>query len=493
MHHMPFGAFNPRFHGISLFSDSDRLGWLKDYESAPDPRGWSAATGEPELDQIISISAPEHESRHFHDFLVSPIGLVTMGQRMQASIAGLQAINLMKKCAGRWIPAPVGRWLHWDETQRRRWVSDVGGAFGFELDDVVALPHSPPDTMSHRTPCSHQLGEHLCAEQQLSEQASAAAGAYRFLEVLRSIHVDDLDIHVNAHSVFEASAHLVQMQAIYTGQSAQAAQIFQHFLETASMPHLDALRTIWGLLHHASGAVSVDRLCELFTWMMLGPTDRVLSSGHPAVRCGGVIQLARARPDHAIFTEQASTETVFDTLDALFGEPDWRANIWAASDGANRRIAQYNDASIHLRGGYFDGLFEVARHWHRDQAAARSTFLADPGTLAQPLRYIQDAAYPHPLFELQLPNGMHQRTEPLDSPSARALAVDEAGLQVIAYTCQPPGIFPAGLLDAAHQTRIATHWIDFAFQDDPVMNTFDQHWRQQLGAYVGKEIVSLME
>ncbi|MBI5716376.1 MAG: hypothetical protein HZC37_01660 [Burkholderiales bacterium] len=492
MSHLPFGAFNPRFHGVSLFVTAERMGRIAGYEAVADPSSWAARSDALSLEEISTISVLDHERRHFHDFLVSPFGAVMMGMRMQASLAGLQAIKLLKQCVGKWVPAPIGRWIHWDDRQRRDWISTTGEAYGFTLGDVVALPHHPENAPAPHKSGIHAVADDLPVEEQLAQYALAATSGYRFMEVLRTKRVDGFGITIAADSVFEATAHLVQSQAIYTGQSAQASRLFEEFIANSDLSHLQALNTMALALHRATGDVSAERICELFTWMMLGPPDKVLSSGHPAARCGGVLTLLAQQPKNAVFRARAPTTAIFDALDRIFGEADWRSNVAAASAASDRRMAKFDRAAERLDGGYFDSLFAVARHWHSDQSASRSAFVEEPGSLSKPLRYVEESAYPAPFLEVRLPAGVHQRSKPVRSERMRAVAVDAEGLQAIGYTCQPPGSHPDGLLDATHNARITTHVMDLVFQDEPVADAYDKYWRDVLAGMIGKRVASLI-
>ena len=492
MSHLPFGAFNPRFHGISIFANEERLRQLSIYAEAPDPSAWVEKAGALSLEKISAISAIDHEMRHFHDFLISPLGATTMGLRMEASVSGLQAINLLGKCAGKWVPAPIGRWIRWDVAQRHNWINTIGQPFGIEFKDMVVLPHIPEDAPTLGGGGLYSVNEDMPAEEQLAQYALVAAGGYKYMEAIKTKRVEDFGIPITADSVFEATAHLVQLQSTYTAQSEKASQIFQKYIASSESPHLMVLNVLSLAFQDATGAVNVQRLCELFTWTMLGAPDKVMSTGHPAARCGGVLALLAQEPANPVFTAQVTSAAIFDELDKIYGVSDWRGNVAAAAVASDRRMALYERGAEHLQGGYFDGLFAVARHWHSDQAAARKTFLADPGSLSNPLRYIKESAYPRPIVELRLPTGIHERSEPVKSERIRAVSVDAEGLQNIGYTWQPPGKFPKGLLDAAHQTRLATQVMDFAFQDEPVTDTYDDYWRGVLSRMVGKRIVSLI-
>src|SRR5215831_8876937 len=100
MDHIPFGTFNPRFYGVSiLLGDKDRLAFVDRYAEAKDPAEW--AKGGTSLSGVSTVSTIDHERRHFHDFLLSPLGTITMGLRMQASINGFQALVACARCQGR--------------------------------------------------------------------------------------------------------------------------------------------------------------------------------------------------------------------------------------------------------------------------------------------------------------------------------------------------------------------------------------------------------
>ena len=105
--------------------------------------------------------------------------------------------------------------------------------------------------------------------------------------------VSKFDMDVSADDVFEVVAHLVQAQAIETGQSEKAANKFLGFiLNSPEKKHLLPWRKLY-----EKGLESITRATELFTWMLIGSWKEMNSSGHPANRYFQVLKLAFSSPD----------------------------------------------------------------------------------------------------------------------------------------------------------------------------------------------------
>ena len=322
MQHLPFGLFNPRFYGVSvILGDEDRNDAVEHYGRAKDPGEWIRNTGTPSLNDISTLSAMDHELRHFHDFLLSPIGTVTMGLRMQASINGIQAMRALGQCQGSFVPVPLTRWIEWDAGKRQRWIGSTGRFFGIERsDDLVAVPHVEGIAHAKYQVGAHPVPESLPHEHKLSSYALSAAQAYASMSVLRQRR-SQYDMDVSADDVFEATAHLVQMQAVWTGQGEAAAQSLLEFITTSSAKHLMPLQVLWTALQRSSHPVNVRRMTELFTWMLLGSWEELTSSGHPASRYFQVLELAAAAPDADVFVRVMATAKLFHLLDALTSKP----------------------------------------------------------------------------------------------------------------------------------------------------------------------------
>jgi hypothetical protein len=493
MSHTPFGTFNPRFYGVSMFlGDTEKHDVLERYGETT-PRLWSkeAATTS-SLKDICTLSAMDHEVRHFHDFLLTPLGTITMGLRMQASINGIQAMKAFRRCRGSFIPVPLIRWIGWDSPARQRWIDTDGRFFGISrLDDIVNVPCAPQIAHYKAQPGTHPVSDSLTPEEQLSAYALFAAQAYNSLTTQRLHRVSQFDIDVSADDVFEGPAHLIQLQAIWTGQGDAPAKAFLEFIRTSSAANLRALQLLWEALQRSSPAVNLQRFTELFTWMLLGRWEDLSSGGHPANRYFQLLALAALSPNHDIFVGPMPSAELFDQLDELTESSGWRANLASASAAADRRNSSYLSLAKTLHGGYFDAVFALSSLWHDNQRSVRQTFLNDPESLVGPLRYLTEDRFPRPFLETRLGSMVHHRDEPLTSKNHRAIAADSEGKQVLSYISKLDAGQTTADLDHVLSARILTHMVDFLFADEPVFDLYEYWCRSQIQGLSGKRIVSV--
>lgn len=510
MNHIPFGAFNPRFYGVSLhLSDSERLSLQGRYaDVATDLADWASHNGSPSLDEVAGISAIDHERRHFHDFLVSPLGTITMASRMQASINGFHVLKALAESPGMFVPVPLTRWIEWDTGTRQRWIKSNGSFFGIgQPNQIVALPHAP-DVARRDLSLDIKFEAGATSEQQfLNSAVMIASQAYGSMEVRRNHRASSGDMDVSADEVFEGAAHLVQMQAAWSGQSAAAAHILLNYIMTSSASLLKPLQWLLSMMQVSTGRVDIEKATALFTWMLLGPSEALLADGHPGSRYFHVLELAARTPVNDVISETMPTARLFDRLDALTQSPPWRNNIATASAFAGKRRALYEQVAQSLTGGYFDSLFAVAGAWHDDQSSARQQFLRDPDSLACPNRYVNEQKYPVPFIETRLGMQVHQRKRVLNSNSDRVIAIDDEGKQVLSYISSPErkkstkrilsclsslGQKKSTLtIDDVLATRLVTHMIDFMFTDEPLDDLYEHWCRKLVEKQIGKKLVSV--
>jgi hypothetical protein len=493
MEHVPFGAFNPRFYGVSIFlGGEDRVDFVDRYGRANDPAEWVRDVHMPELSEVSTLSAIDHEVRHFHDFLLSPLGTIVMGLRMQASINGIQAMQALARCRGKFVPVPIIRWIQWDDAARQRWIDSTGSFFRIgKSSDIVALPHSPDVTGSNFQVGAQSVPDAIPPEEQLSGYALLAAQAYSSMSMWRQRRVSRFEMDVSADDVFEAAAHLVQLQAVWIGQGQQAGERFLDFVLTSSAKHLEPLQVLWAALQRSSPTIGVKRATELFTWMLLGPWEQLASDGHPANRYFQVLELCAGAPNDDTLVGSMSTGQLFDRLDGSIGNPSWADNLRSAAASADRRIGRYASLATTLKGDYFDALFGVATAWHHDQNCVRQTFLADPESLAHPHRYLSESRFPLPFVETRFGWMVHERDNRIDLTNHRAITVDAEGKKVLSYINKLGSSQSTEGLDNALSARLLTHMVDFLFADEPVLDVYEHWCRSQAQALVGKELVSV--
>lgn len=485
MEHMPFGAFNPRLYGVSQFlSDDERWDAHRRYNQIDNPGEWAKHADDQSATDIYTLSALDHEVRHFHDFLLSPIGIITMGLRMQASINGVQAMDAIRRSSGRFVPAPLNRWICWDIATREDWIASTGSHFGIEsMDDVVAIPHDLSE--SRIEVGAREIGS-LSDRDQVSVLTLGAARAYASMNTLRKHRVSQLGLDVSADDVFEGAAHLVQLQAVWSGQGEVPAQRFINFILESPAKHLKPLQLLWTEMQHRNA--TVQRMTELFTWMLLGPIETLMTDGHPASRYFSVLAI---RSNEDVFTSEIPTAQLFDQLDALTNSRPWRENLTSASAAAERRMASYSELSNRLNGEYFDALFNVCAIWNDDQSAVKMTFLSDPESLAHPGRYLNEPRYPLPFVETRFGWGIHERESPLNLSHHRAISVDSDGKRALGYISALDPDRGLEAVDSVRTARLVTHITDLLFADETSIDLYEQWCRSHIEKVVGKAVVSV--
>jgi hypothetical protein len=510
MDHTPFGAFNPRFYGVSLhLSNRERLSLQGHYADATTGLSdWASQNGSPSLDDVAVISAIDHEVRHFHDFLVSPLGAITMASRMQASINGFHVLNTLAQCPGMFVPVPLTRWIEWDTGARERWfkLDGIGSGIG-QIDQIVALPHAP-DVASTNLSVDIQSEAGSTSEQEfLNAAVMVAAQAYASMEVRRKHRASSGGLDVSADEVFEGAAHLVQTQAAWSGQSEVAAHTLLNYIMTSSAKLLAPLQWLLTVMQVSIGRIDIERATALFTWMLLGPSEGLLADGHPGSRYLRVLELATRKPVSDVISEPMPVARLFDRLDELTQSPSWRNSVATASSFAGKRRASYDELARSLTGGYFDALFAVASAWHDDQLSAKQTFLQDPESLASPNRYLNEQKYPLPFIETRLGMMVHQRKDTVDSNNHRVIAIDDESKQVLSYISSlgrkksrnqilsylsSLGRKKSRLtIDDVLGARLVTHMTDFVFADEPLDDLYEHWCRKLVERQIGKKLVSV--
>jgi hypothetical protein len=501
--HIAFGAFNPRFYGVSLLlSDASRLDAIRTYMSADDIATW-AKSSTLSLSEAAMLSASDHELRHFHDFLLSPFGTAIMGLRMQASINGIQAMKLTQKVPGRFLPVPLMRWISWDTERRRRWVLDTGSFFGIETDDdIVPIPHASELSEIDVKIGLTAVNETSPIKEQLSKYVLLSALSYASMDRLRQDRFSQHNIDLNADDLFESTAHLVQLQAIWTGQGEEALKAFFNFVLGSKTKQLKPLQLLFAALQEQP--LTFHRLLEIFTWILFGSSKNLLgslknvwSAEHPAKRYLQVITLTSEASVRDFLTHPMNVDQLFEFLDEATESGSWRHNLQDAMASADRRHDVYLKAAKSLNGGFFDALFNVARMWHHDQLLARNTLAQDPDSFTNPLRYITERRYPTPFMETRFGEGVHLRDTPLNLPHISTICADQDGKQVIAYIGRPTSIISGGETESVsdarsvRDARIATHMIDFLFSDEPISDLYERWCRNLVMGITEKKLISV--
>jgi len=250
---------------------------------------------------------------------------------------------------------PLNRWIEFDSAARQDQIDKTGSAFGITADDIVRVPHAP-DVLQLKFgegPGNRNIAvsQSLSPEEKLSAYALPAATAFASMTLLRQRKVSQYGLEASADDVFEALAHLIQLQSVWTVQGESAANCFTDFILNSPDKHLQPLQVFWSAMRESSQHIHLKSLTELFTWMLLGPWQKLMFDGHPAARYFQVFEWRMKAPE--IFLGESLPENLFKLLDDATDSSFWIDNITEAAASADRRIKILPSRRKHIKGRLF--------------------------------------------------------------------------------------------------------------------------------------------
>lgn len=486
----PLGSFDTGFYGITLIhSDSESYRRSTAYAQAKSVAEWNAESGPAELHTVGMLSAPDHEVRHFHDFLLSPFGASIMALRIEATVNGVQALKSVIQAPHGRVPRPMRRWLEWEDGERSDWVKETGCHWGIgSIDDFIALP-----TPSQRrlTDCNTRPSlENLPEGEVLALVSEAGFMAFSAMAELREPRDFDLGFDpVSPDAIFEATAHIVQAQAVWRGQSEAAAAEYMKLLEGDGISSLAPYNRLRNALQDHSPRIDIRRLSELFTWMLLGNPDELKAMGNPAARYFVVLMLA-AR-DSELLLLDIPTEQLWGALDQMIGS-SWRDNLHQSLSRFDTRQRKYDALREEFGGEIYDSIFDTADIWIRDSKQVIEAVLADPESYVTPLIYLTEMAekLPFPFVRQHFGSAIHRRDEPLRSDRIVAITSETDPRDVIAYVAAPS---PGGTreADSVILAMRASFYVDYCFFSEPPDSLLNHLMQEECRGMLSKELVHI--
>lgn len=492
MSHTPFGSFNPSFYGISLsMADPAMIDLFSAYNDSGNAPKWAAKLEDHSISRLGVLSAVDHEVRHFHDFLLSPFSVKVMALRMQATLNGIQALQKLNSAPGQYVPTPAVRWMRWSLAERQKWLDTTGHQAGIKsLDEMVPLPEFDP-SQSEVKPGLILLSAGP-ENNLLAELATGTASAFLSMERLRERSDFGLDgFKVSANDIFEATAHLVQAQAIWQGQGEASSSKYMDYLLSADLPYLEPFQKFVAEFNRIGELPPIKRIGELFTWMLLTPLDDEFTKGNPGYRYKLLLGAAVSKPNFLLSSSGAATSDLWDALDQITKQPPWRHNLDEASAAIERRLPLYRAMCLHFKDERGDALLNVAKIWQQDQANIRLSLLASPEKLADPGVYINEGVAELPLPFVQSHFGWmsHKPSEIPNSDRIRAITVGEANQEVIAYISTLSSETNVDNLQSVIEACLAHRVVDFCFYEELIDSLVDTYFLHTAETLTGKTFV----
>jgi hypothetical protein len=146
-----YGAFDGRFLGIDLVAgepgQAATLPWLAltNLDRRDSLDAVRRLDPDDPLPGLLRMTSLAHELRHFHDFLLSPMGSLVVRSRYLAAANTVPLLEWLAKQEGT-IPIPLGSWLKMPPAERDaywRRAAKVLAAMGKQLPPPIALPYRP--------------------------------------------------------------------------------------------------------------------------------------------------------------------------------------------------------------------------------------------------------------------------------------------------------------------------------------------------------------
>jgi hypothetical protein len=291
-----FGAFDGRFLGIDLgLSDpqsSDDFPWLSPAQltSAEAMPVLSRVNPEATLSGLLEATTVTHELRHFHDFLLSPLGAYALRARYMAALNTIPLLAWFKHQAGV-LPVPLSTWMTMPPIERDTYwerASKLWAAAGRSLPEPIPLPYVPAISLDAQRQAD-QTDAYSIRKYEgdaIAEAIVLVAGQFARAEyVLGGIEIEGEQW--NPAQLFEIGAVTAQSQHLrLTTNSAVANGVFTQLAgsQTVYGAILRRLAVFLGGSLEMGVQISMPHASALATYALLGSCEPTNFYCQPVVR-----------------------------------------------------------------------------------------------------------------------------------------------------------------------------------------------------------------
>lgn len=323
-----------------------------------------AATSDDAVGYLAAGSAHEHERRHFHDWFLSPYTAAINAMRVEVSLNYAQLRPVVFAKGTTVVPVPLPRWLRKTTNEQAELVRMWEGLLG--------------ETVQVRVPDLSFPGV-LPAIEAIERRYGSIGLLFSPLGGLPGL---------SAAIVFEASATLIQTQAIHDSFGETASNRFA--LEMTD----PANRTPYGYVLAPMARwlkpgelLENDTLSTLITWCLLGNENVDKDNSNPIVR---VLRVYNYLDKHGFPPLGTSARMIFDALDKASGSVPY-AELLARSVQLNNSIlgniladikAETNPSKFEIGVVQAYSLLNACHQYMVEH------FLDDPDGYAKPVDYL---------------------------------------------------------------------------------------------------------
>lgn len=372
----PYGSFDGRFPtGIILNVQSGEQWDILSGRKALSQTEIEmfAQSDSPHLFSLVSLATTlDHEMRHFHDFMLSPLGSSILAARLSIAMNSMQVFGRLTEARDlNSLPLPLTRWVEMSANDQDNYLNSIS----------KFLARSGVNC--------HLTGPKLSSGDLMFRALTAAGDAMKRITSFLTSRFSMADvIDVGLVDVAEASALAVQAQAIWTVFGEAALNVFLAGLQAVPDTTYSRMANVLvGLCVHQN--MPWDAIGTLTTWSLMGQVGEL----PPEIRFATAITdlIANGYP------ESAEPFELFDRWDKRHGTTSiieaMRRSLDSDVDILNKRkqIAAASENRIAEELAEYYELYCTAR---RDLV---ETFLVDPGKYTETFRYRES------MFKLRQP------------------------------------------------------------------------------------------
>lgn len=426
-----FGGFSPLFAGVTIRIASQAA--YDEFVSFLTSRTLPGDKKEP-LSPILMRSVIEHESRHYHDFLLGSYNGMLFRARLQGILNGIKALHVAKELPGEVFPVPLSTWMTLSAEERGARLEDWA-AFSHDGNKPVAIPVPLVSREALLRPRETEVTE-VYAIKGSSDPAAifslaaenAMYGYARIQEVVQALENSRSSEQrhlINPANIQEVLALTVQLGAVWQAQGEQQARIFaRFFLSECNLPSA----RLWRFLLHVALQLTPNpteyedeferafaaslQIMTIGTWTLLGSYIKEGESASPAERLANLLEhlIADRAEVNIAQNTPLSVAATWDYWDKALGLNPWRESLKESLDWASRGVDFYEKVYEASSAGWEKTFHATLRNMMKayadDQRMLIEHVLGYPEDLVGVTRYIGLPAgvLPMPLFRLQMDN-----------------------------------------------------------------------------------------
>jgi hypothetical protein len=312
---------------------------------------------------LTASSAHEHERRHFHDWLLSPYTAAINAIRLEVFLNYARLRPFIYGGGTTVVPVPLTRWLRKTPPEQAE-LTQMWQALLSESGVKLRLPDfSPPGV--------------LAAIENIERRYGSISGLFQPLNQLPGF---------NAAAVFEASAILIQTQAIHDiwGETASTRFIMEMANPENHTPYTYVLApmTQW---QKPGEVLENDILLGLVTWSLLGNNDVDTKNANPLVR---LLHVFRYLGKHGFPQLGTPSQAIFASLEQECGAVGYH-ELLTQSVQLSDTILGNLMADVQPNASNFElGVLQAYEVLHDCHKHMVSHFLKDPDGYANPVDYL---------------------------------------------------------------------------------------------------------